>query len=1328
MRTAARAVGGFYATPAHLTARIAALVTVAWRGCAAWQRLAVVDPCAADGSAVFAALRAWAPPPETKHGGVRLYAAEMERGRARTLADRAVLLHGRDAHVHTGDGLRIDTGTPNGCEGASVLWLNPPYDDDRTCGRLEERFLRAWVPRLAVGGALVFLVPHYALAASAETLGRHFRHLTAFRFPGADFDAFKQVVVVGEKATELTHPAPAVKMQCALWAESAAALPELPMTPGAIVRVAPGAHGFELWQERAARVDVLRATHAPWATTTRTGDLAPVEGILPAPAANLLRAEFPTAMPPRPSHIAAALAAGVYSGAEVEPDDAASGLPRAQIKATFDREWVPREEKRNPKGDVVGVLEVQAPRMCITALDLDAFTYHELTMEAEATGSTSLASFTAGDLLARYGRSLLGTLRDRCPVLHDPQRDGGLDVPLARPLYRAQAHAAATGVKLLDADDGTHPLLLGEVGTGKTGSFLAMAVARWRRRPATARALSVLVMCPPHLLTSWQNQCRAVLGSVVPHEVTVLDSLDDVERYAAWRASPASRGRMGVAILSREKAKLGHAWVSVVTPHCPACGAHLGPEKSAGERARRRLRCKALTRAPANRYAPIAEALAAALAPRWGTHADVADLLPPRRVAALTARALARTKDDAAGRSYLAQIDPTRTGDRSALAQAVADAAGAVFDLFGSPGAAIPHDEEPVLRAFVLGLVAALGSGAVALDVAARYHTLPRPDGAQDYHGNNRRSHAAELALGLCLLVRDPDLRDRRDDLVRTILATLTATDGRRAAWGEKDSALAGRSTMHHGNDYWYTLERSAGGGIVYAAREKRRALGTLDALPEILGEFAALAAWTKPNPCGTPLYQAESTTDGGLRRVPLATYLARRHRGLFDLMAADEAHELSSESSAQGRASTRLMASVREVVHLTGSSSNGYASSLFTMLYNASPRFRREFKRDHEGLFVTRYGLRKRLVQQVDKEGRVVAFGAHTDRVETKYVDKGEAPGVLPLLVLRHVLPLAVTIQKADLALDLAPHEERVVLVAPGDALAAQHGRLVARVVERVKKDAFTPLTGKLWGALARLPSQADRATDDTGNWTGEGMAPAPLDVEHAGIPGGEVPKGAYVVAYPESAGPYAHRPVAIAAPFPAAQVMPKEAEMLRIIAEELAEGRRVMLLAWHANVLPRLKQLVEKHLGEACALLDAEKVTPAKREAWIDREVIGKGRRVMVVNPVAVQTGLNNLVWFSTQVWVENPGCNPVVYDQASGRIDRIGKTLPTRAIFLVYDLPTQRALHRLLMHKAGVLRGVDGLSPEHALEAAGATGDLAFAGLGLGRELYAMLTGEA
>jgi len=694
----------------------------------------------------------------------------------------------------------------------------------------------------------------------------------------------------------------------------------------------------------------------------------------------------------------------------------------------------------------------------------------------------------------------------------------------------------------------------------------------------------------------------------------------------------------------------------------------------------------------------------------------------------LAALALSGAKRPAAGRSYLAQLDPARTGDRGALAQAVADAAGQAFDLFGTAGVPLGFEAEPVVRAFVYGAVAALGSDAAALDVAARYHALPKPADPHDYGANNRRSHAAEVALGLCLMVRAPALRDRRDGLVRAILATLSATDGRRLGWAAKDAELAGLGSMNRQSDHWYVLTRGAGGGVVYSAREKRRSYGDLDALPEVLGDLATLAAWTKPAPCGAPLYQAESTTDGGLRRVPLATYLARRHRGLFDLMAADEAHELSSESSAQGRASTRLMASVREVVHLTGSSSNGYASSLFTMLYNASPRFRREFKRDDETLFVTRYGLRKRLVQKVDKEGRVVAFGAHTDRVETKYVDKGEAPGVLPLLVLRHVLPLAVTIQKADLALDLAPHEERVALVPPGDALAAQHGRLVARVIDRVKKDAFTPLTGKLWGALARLPSQADRATDDTGNWTGEGVAPAPLDVEHAGVPGGEVPKGAYVVAYPESAGAYAHRPVAIAAPFPAAQVMPKEAEMLRIVAGELAEGRRVMLLAWHANVLPRLKQIVEKHLGEACALLDAEKVTPAKREAWIDREVIGKGRRVMVVNPVAVQTGLNNLVWFSTQVWVENPGCNPVVHDQASGRIDRIGKTLPTRAIFLVYDLPTQRALHRLLMHKVGVLRGVDGLDPHAALEAAGAGGDLAFAGMGLGRELYAMLTGEA
>ncbi len=1365
MRLAGKAVGGYFATPSHLIHRIASLVSVDWAASDPWSTLAVIDPCAGEGTAAFGVIRMWSSDTQRAKSRVKVYAAELERSRACGLTERAKALPRHAVSVVHGDGLRIEAttkpGLPFGEAGASVLFLNPPYDHDAAYGRLEERFLRAWLPRLSWGGALVLIVPFESLAASADTIARHCAEpLACYRFPGDDFAPFKQVVLVARKISEGSHPDPSLRLRVLLWSQDAASIPELPLAPRPAITVRPARHGFEVWKPKPVDVEAMRDAFVPWSTTTRTGDVAPVLGILPEPSKALLRADWPVAMPPRPSHIAAALAAGVYSGAEVEPDDGTSGLPSALLKATFDRDWITREEKTNADGDVVGKVQVQRPQLRITALDLSTYAYHELEMSPEATGSRSLASFTAGDLLASYRGSLLGVLRERCPVLHDPQNPAH-DFPLpalARPLYAAQANAARAAVKLLERGDGTQPLMLGEVGVGKSGSAIAVFVARDAR--------SVLIMCPPHLLTSWQKQLRAVLGDLIPYDVFTLDDVHAVDAYAAWRRSPTSAGRIGVALLSREKAKLGHAWQSVTTATCPACGVPLDVEKSIGERARRRLVCEARDKTAANAVARITERLAIAMASRWIEHPDVGGNVP-RRLRVVAERAAkaraARAKGEASeGRDAQPVSANLRASVLVSCVEVLADLA--------SRG--VGSEFEAALTAFVYRAVAAIGDETLALDVADHAATFTFPTDPHDYAGRNRIARVRDLGMGLCLYVRSHGLRGRRNALAASLSKGIPHNYGASAAcrfdaWTSKDVELSGGAVVHAQFDHWYAIKRGDGGGVVYEERGggKRWLFGHADGLPEALRSIGLFATWTASEPCGSPLYQAEAAPEGitealrdldalargerpaprvvatdepqaviaearasrkkkvaaacakrheekrapVLRRVALASYISRRHAGLFDFMVADEAHELSSETSAQGRASTRLMAQIPEVLHLTGSSSNGYASSLFTMLWNASPEFRREFKRSEEERFVDLYGLRKRLAQQVDREGKVQAFGAHSDRVQFKYTDKGDSPGVLPLLVLKHLLPVAVTIQKADLKLELPPHEEVVVSVRADADLRKRHTALVEAVVKQVKKDSHTSLAGKLWGALARLPSQADRATEDTGNYDGDDP---------------DIPAGSYVVAYPESAGWSAGRIVGVARPLPASELTAKERRLLEIVREELDAGRNVMVHPWHEEVGVRLARVLADHLGEPVARLDAGKVIPAKREDWIDREVIEKRRRVLVVNPVAVQTGLNNLVWFQTSVWFENPGCNPVVYDQASGRIDRIGKRAPSKSVFLVYDLPTQEALHRLLMHKAGVLRAIDGLSPEAALEAAGATEDLAFAGLGIGQELYALL----
>jgi hypothetical protein len=106
-RIESQAVGGYYALPADLIPPIAALIDTAPlnvpRG-----RVAVVDPCAADGAALLGLLRCWFGEKLRDHHSdkgpeILAYTAELERERADTLQsaiNRRLGWHAEQSALH----------------------------------------------------------------------------------------------------------------------------------------------------------------------------------------------------------------------------------------------------------------------------------------------------------------------------------------------------------------------------------------------------------------------------------------------------------------------------------------------------------------------------------------------------------------------------------------------------------------------------------------------------------------------------------------------------------------------------------------------------------------------------------------------------------------------------------------------------------------------------------------------------------------------------------------------------------------------------------------------------------------------------------------------------------------------------------------------------------------------------------------------------------------------------------------------------------------------------------------------------------------------------
>ena len=1218
-RPASQATAGYFPTPDHLIAAIGSRLALVR---SIYEEPVLFDPCAGTGAAILA-LAAAILHLHPEDARCHCQAIELESTRAALLARTLPV-----ANVHHGDAFTFGI---TATSGASVLFLNPPYDTDPEHRRLEERFLARFTEALAPGGALVFVIPHYALAASAETLASRYASISVWRFPEPDFAAFRQVVVVAQRREQVTPPDRFTLQRLRAAADSAENLPVLPAAgegPALTVRVS----GAQLrLTAQAIDVAALLGRARPFAAA------APLLG-LDRDARQLLGAPLPVALPPRPAHIALALAAGLLNGRRLAPNDP-SRFPHLLAKGTFSRTLQVVEQRRNKKGEVTGEIAVQQPRLDMHILRLDTLRFQKLALGTEPSGAVTLDEFNTADLLEHYSASLAQLVREQLPALHDPDDpEHQIALPeLARRPYRRQAALIQAGLKLLAR--GENPQLLAEVGTGKSTMALSIAAALMPGNfSATTAELTrtgfdirrlrpverVLVVCPPHLLQSWTDQARAVLPAA---RVQIVEAPSDLDRPAE------------IYVLSREVAKLGSTIAGVGGSRCPDCG-HPLPEGGPDTFATERRRCEREILVPASLEARLVRDLGLAL------HRSLGPAVLERCLPYLEAHPAVHGR---ATRRRLERASPAPVSPAGevALEAALSQVAPLVEHSFLSLSAWDHRFWDPFQIAAYL---------AVLLD-------------------------AFEPFADRCRSLAERRVSDPEPGCALPSIESLLATH------------LAGLEPLR---ERLRTAEDPD---------EVRRDL--VDRLFELL---FARATWKILPGCGAALH----TTTPRPRRYPLARYILRQKSHFFSLLILDEAHEFSTGGSAQQRAAHRLVQLPEvPVIALTGSLMGGYASSLFANAWAMSQRFRDQFELDERGAFVSRYGYRKYLLLTSAAKTRPTTrtYGRQSDRTDEEGPELrqlGEAPGVLPLYILEHILPTGLVMAKDDLDEELPPCSEEPVPVHGSrddllDAkLLAEFSRLRTALVNQIRVDRGSERAGLLWGAMSELPSYLDLANEECGS---------------------------FVIAYPEEAG---GEQVAVGASFPASWRSPKERWLLSELRAELDAERRVLVFLRHTGnqgYVKRLQRLIAEDLREQPSFLDPGKVPTGVRERWLSG-VIERGCRVLLVHPKAVQTGLNNLTAFHTAIWYEGPDFDARVTRQANGRPHRIGQTQPVRLLYPYYAETLQKAALDLVARKLTASLQVDGLSLAGALEAAGALSEEdrvhASAALAIGQALYRAATG--
>jgi hypothetical protein len=1522
-------------------------------------------------------------------GKAGLYLCELEKERAERCKAKVYELFGWKAQQQVLHGDAFHTTFDDGdCE---ILYLNPPYDFDPKHVRLEQKFLSRFTQALRLDGVLVFVVPHYALSASAELLAKEYKDLVCLRFPDPDYATFKQVVVFARRSRRF-EPDPVVVARVQAWADSVEGLPILGET-SAVYEV-KGTMYTTTWKVQELDLHALVAKARPWHQTTREG-LLPVPHTLPTtPPESLLWRRYTLATPPRPAHIASGLATGLFNGLRIKPDTDTSGLPDLLVKGTFEREFVPVEDRLDADGVIIGAVEVERPRLSVTCLNLTTGTYQELGTPGNP---------TLGDLLANYRQSLMAQMRHQCPVLYDPQDPPVVTLkPVRRKLYKAQEHSAKAILKLLEQrETNRSAILLGEIGSGKclglgtlvlkydgtrtpvesirkgdllmgpdskprkvlnttkgTGSLYKVVpvtgdswicndahiltlvhtmsdeifdipLARYRsgrrlnlrlRNGQTSRrtthpveefkqffpengvdfpAQVVTPLVDPYFLGVWYGDgtkfslngvSRSVEVTTADQEIlsllSTIASQYNLKVRARKNSNPDNKATTYALTVGNRVTKKPWAHTRGNRPNqllrqlqvLYKDGFHLPQEYLTGSREVRRAFLAGLLDSDGYRNGPgvfdfiqkkrewsedvcfLARSLGIRATLRktrksayrgvagdvyWRVtmSGDFSDL--PLRIPRKQGPMRAAVRKNRAGEpSYRRTKHVSRTGIRIGSI-GLGEYAG--FELSGDGrfllgDFTVTHNTSTVLAVaktiaktvFVMcppHLLDTWKNEIKANVPEARVRVLKTIDSVNRFaevvvekpqltiaivsRESAKLGHGWEGVGSACpkcgAATPDTDLARKRahceavevraEDSLAKMAVSLAATLSRYApnhstvrallkgrhwsrilthrvakasppAWSgieleslteifdqilinpsedgirlffrllaaiknpaeiipdlvRKTKACIEASPYAYrldsvervlglflppnsdlqrflGFKFWdHDLEAivstgvsTVGGRLCWAGGTlfcDDRQTGSVEAALALLDELMSQGKFTMSDPCGEPLFGASAP-----RRYSLSKYVVRHHPDLFDLLILDEGHEYSKADTAQGSAAHKLIQLGIPTILMTGSLMNGYARSLFMNLWSLSPEFRREFNRSDLPRFVDRYGYRKRLI--VEEQGEVVAYGSVSDRVVRGIKMLGDAPGVLPLLLFRHLLPISVTLHKSDLALELPRSELRQVLIDPDPATKAKYDLLVQSLMSQIKKDQFDEKrSGKLFGALAEIPSYLDRATSDTGN----------------------TDYGDYEIRYPASIGAEL---VASAPAIPESARLTKETWLLDTVQQELDEGRRVLVFSWHTCLLPRLARILSEHIMEPVQVLYADKVPTGKRQQWIDTKVVKRDVRVMVANPLTVQTGLNNLVHFATEIWHENPACNPLIFRQAIGRVDRINQTLETRILVPVYRGTMQETVYDLLLHKVATSTATDGVDPSAALMAVGGVEENYSAGLSLGRELWSAWT---
>ena len=413
---------------------------------------------------------------------------------------------------------------------------------------------------------------------------------------------------------------------------------------------------------------------------------------------------------------------------------------------------------------------------------------------------------------------------------------------------------------------------------------------------------------------------------------------------------------------------------------------------------------------------------------------------------------------------------------------------------------------------------------------------------------------------------------------------------------------------------------------------------------------------------CGQVLRQPSKECSQKMRtRESVADYIFKNFtKGSYNVIL-DEMHEYKGGNTGQGNAMGRLVSNARKTIGLTGTLMNGYASSLFYLLYRLNPNLMKKrlgFDYNQVKNFISTYGAHEEIMEADEvQEGIVTRMGR---KISTK-----EKPKISPFM-LSVLLDMTIFLKLEEIKmpnnLQLPPYEEVIDLVEMEKELKAPYLAYLRDITSKIKKD--RRLLGNLATDAIAIPDMpfTYRNAQDVCEYKPE------FTREDFGLTN-------------------------------------KEKRLIENVKAELEQGRDCLVYITFSNqqVATDLQDILSDAFPDKTIKFLPSTVPAAKRKEWIAKNPSD----VMICNPELVKTGLT-LLNFVTIIFYETT-YNVFTLKQASRRSWRIGQTEDIKVIFMAYaDTPQHIALN-LIGAKIGAANSLEGkLSGDDDLSSMGEDDD--------------------